>query len=62
MGISNFRGYALGRVECSRMGRCRFPKQDDMRLAGVEVKGATDGLSLLPQEEIAGRVVNLFQR
>lgn len=32
-----------------------------IRLAGIEVKGATDGLKLLPEEEVMGRVVNLFQ-
>lgn len=32
-----------------------------IRLAGVEVKGATDGLKLLPEEAVMGRVVNLFQ-
>jgi integrase len=31
-----------------------------IRLAGIEVKGATDGLKLLPEAEVMGRVVNLF--
>lgn len=31
-----------------------------IRLAGIEVKGATDGLKLLPEVEVMGRVVNLF--
>lgn len=32
-----------------------------IRLAGIEVKGATDGLKLLPENEVMGRVVNLFE-
>lgn len=31
-----------------------------IRLAGIEVKGATDGLKILPEVEVVGRVVNLF--
>lgn len=31
-----------------------------IRLAGIEVKGATDGLKLLPEEEAIGRVLNIF--
>ncbi len=31
-----------------------------IRLAGIEVKGATNGLKILPDEEVMGRVVNLF--
>jgi hypothetical protein len=31
-----------------------------IRLAGIEVKGATDGLKLLPEAEVMGRVANLF--
>jgi len=31
-----------------------------IRLAGIEVKGATDGLKLLPEEKMMGEVVNLF--
>lgn len=31
-----------------------------IRLAGIEVKGATNGLKLLPEDEVMGRVVNLF--
>lgn len=32
-----------------------------IRLAGIEVKGATNGLKILPDEEVMGRVVNLFE-
>jgi integrase len=32
-----------------------------IRLAGIEVKGATNGLKLLPESEVIGRVVNLFE-
>lgn len=32
-----------------------------IRLAGVEVKGATDGLKLLPEAEVMATVVNMFQ-
>lgn len=32
-----------------------------IRLAGIEVKGATKGLKLLPETEVMGRVVNLFK-
>lgn len=32
-----------------------------IRLSGIEVKGATDGLKLLPEAEVMGRVVELFQ-
>jgi len=32
-----------------------------IRLAGIEVKGATNGLKLLPETEVMGRVVNLFE-
>lgn len=31
-----------------------------IRLAGIEVQGVTDGLKLLPETEIMGKVVNLF--
>lgn len=31
-----------------------------IRLAGIEVKGATDGLKLLPETEVMGRVFELF--
>lgn len=31
-----------------------------IRLAGIEVKGATEGLKLLPETEVMGRVVQLF--
>ncbi len=31
-----------------------------IRLAGIEVKGATAGLKLLPENEVMGRVVSLF--
>ncbi|GIL17043.1 MAG: hypothetical protein BroJett040_07940 [Oligoflexia bacterium] len=31
-----------------------------IRLAGIEVKGATDGLKLLPETEVMGRVLELF--
>lgn len=31
-----------------------------IRLAGIEVKGATNGLKLLPEAAVMGRVVNLF--
>jgi len=31
-----------------------------IRLAGIEVKGATKGLKLLPEREVMGRVVSLF--
>ncbi len=31
-----------------------------IRLAGIEVKGATQGLKLLPEREVMGRVVSLF--
>lgn len=31
-----------------------------IRLAGIEVKGATDGLRILPETEVMGRVVSLF--
>lgn len=33
-----------------------------IRLAGIEVKGATEGLKLLPEREVMGRVVNLFKQ
>ena len=32
-----------------------------IRLAGIEVKGATNGLKLLPEAEVMGRVVSLFR-
>jgi integrase len=32
-----------------------------IRLAGIEVKGATQGLKLLPEREVMGRVVELFR-
>ncbi len=32
-----------------------------VRLAGVEVAGATDGLKLLPDSEVMGRVVELLR-
>jgi integrase len=32
-----------------------------IRLAGIEVKGATKGLRLLPEREVMGRVVDLFR-
>lgn len=31
-----------------------------IRLAGIEVEGATDGLKILPEEAVMGRVVQLF--
>ncbi len=31
-----------------------------IRLAGIEVKGATEGLKIMPQEQVMGRVVELF--
>jgi integrase len=31
-----------------------------IRLAGIEVKGATDGLKILPETEVMGRVIGLF--
>jgi len=31
-----------------------------IRLAGIEVKGATDGLKLLPDTQVMGRVLELF--
>lgn len=33
-----------------------------IRLAGIEVKGATEGLKLLPEREVMGRVVSLFKQ
>jgi integrase len=33
-----------------------------IRLAGIEVKGATQGLKLLPEREVMGRVVSLFRQ
>ena len=33
-----------------------------IRLAGIEVKGATQGLKLLPEREVMGRVVSLFRK
>jgi len=33
-----------------------------IRLAGIEVKGATQGLKLLPEREVMGRVVSLFKK
>jgi len=33
-----------------------------IRLAGIEVKGATTGLKLLPEREVMGRVVSLFRQ
>lgn len=33
-----------------------------IRLAGIEVKGATQGLKLLPEREVMGRVVELFRK
>ena len=33
-----------------------------IRLAGIEVKGATKGLKLLPEREVIGRVVSLFSQ
>ncbi len=33
-----------------------------IRLAGIEVKGATKGLKLLPEREVMGRVVSLFSQ
>jgi integrase len=33
-----------------------------IRLAGIEVKGATLGLKLLPEREVMGRVVSLFRK
>ena len=33
-----------------------------IRLAGIEVKGATQGLKLLPEREVMGRVVSLFKQ
>lgn len=33
-----------------------------IRLAGIEVKGATEGLKLLPEREVMGRVVHLFRQ
>jgi len=31
-----------------------------IRLAGIEVQGVTDGLKLLPENEIMGKVFSLF--
>lgn len=31
-----------------------------IRLAGIEVKGATEGLKIMPQEQVMGRVIELF--
>lgn len=36
--------------------------QGYIRLAGIEVKGALDGLKLLPEDQVMGRVVNLFEQ
>lgn len=33
-----------------------------IRLSGIEVKGATEGLKLLPEREVMGRVVELFRQ
>lgn len=33
-----------------------------IRLAGIEVKGATQGLKLLPEREVMGRIVSLFKK
>ncbi len=33
-----------------------------IRLSGIEVKGATEGLKLLPEREVMGRVVELFKK
>lgn len=33
-----------------------------IRLSGIEVKGATQGLKLLPEREVMGRVVSLFRK
>ncbi len=33
-----------------------------IRLAGIEVKGSTQGLKLLPEREVMGRVVSLFKQ
>ena len=32
-----------------------------IRLAGIEVKGATEGLKIMPEREMMGRVVELFK-
>ena len=32
-----------------------------IRLAGIEVKGATNGLKFLPETEVVGRVIELFK-
>jgi integrase len=31
-----------------------------IRLAGIEIEGATEGLKVLPEDEVMGRVVELF--
>lgn len=33
-----------------------------IRLAGIEVKGATEGLKILPDDQVMGRVVELFSK
>ena len=33
-----------------------------IRLSGIEVKGATQGLKLLPERDVMGRVVELFRK
>ncbi len=33
-----------------------------IRLSGIEVKGATQGLKLLPEREVMGRVIELFRQ
>lgn len=33
-----------------------------IRLAGIEVKGATQGLKLLPEREAMGRVIELYKK
>ncbi len=32
-----------------------------IRLAGIEIEGATENLKILPPKDVMGRVVQLFQ-
>lgn len=48
----------LIRTEAHILSTCTW---GDIRLAGIEVQGVTDGLKLLPETEIMGKVVNLFK-
>jgi hypothetical protein len=34
--------------------------QRHIRLAGIEIEGATESLKILPSEELAGRIIELF--